>query len=352
VVTSPWSPSSLTELGFSAIPVAYAKEKAPSWRRFLAWARAAGRDPLPATAVAAQRLLTDYLVSTTTTWQIKAAQSAVPATWALLNVAGADPSWRVDLHKKDLFGTAPLRRDTRFDPLWDAVAARRVAFAPLLGDLDSLTYMTLRRAAVAALKCSSALARHTEAAAMLGDFVALDDTRNVVPVPSPSDLGPCVALKLTAAKPDKASAAANVPVCAEFVVLADDDPATCSVRALLRYVSHDEYHRRRDEAEEDRLLLADRPVKGVFRAISADTVSRDLRATLTHMGVTQQRPAALARAAAANALLVAGLSDLQVRALGRWAPGSSAFERHYYRLGLDRIVNAGAAAEAASDDES
>ena len=351
LVSEPWTVSSLEALGFHPLPPAYAADKARVWRGFLAWATATGRDPIPSDPETASRLLVAFLVSLRSRSAVHKAQSGVPATWALLDAPGADQKWRVDLHNKSLGAAATPRRDRRFDPLWDAVAARRAAFAPLLTQAsEDLSFQQIRRALVAVLKCSSALARHTDAAAMTGEIIALDADRRDIDVPCADALGDCVALKLTSACSDKASAAANVAVRAEFLVLADEDEATCPVRALLRCVVHPSFHLRRDAAEADRLLLSINPTRGTYRPISADTVKRDLLVTLASIGVHQKDAAALARAAAANSLLSGGFSGVQVRALGRWSPGSSVFEKHYYKLGLSKIVSAGAAAESCADE--
>jgi hypothetical protein len=280
------------------------------------------------------RLLADYADSLTSRSALKRARPALALTWALLGSPGADPRVRLDLRSRALAARAPLVADTRLVPLWDPVPVCAAAFAPLLGGTAGVSYPVLRRAAVVAVKCSSALARHVDAAALTGELVALDRDRREIRCPAPGDLAECEALKLVADRPDKASAMAGRAVRAEFLVLRGADPASCPVRAILRYVASAEYRRRRDSAAADRLLYAVNPLRGTFRGISSDSVKRDLRSVLASLGITDRRAAALARAAAANSLLAAGLTDFQVRALGRWTPGSTAFEKFYYKLGL------------------
>ena len=268
---------------------------------------------------------------------IATARVAVTYSWALLAAPGHDPSIRSLLRERAARARRAQRPDTRLDPVWDPAPVRAAAFAAARASDASFT--TQRRAAIVALKCSTSLARHTDAAVMSAEVTALDRDRSPIALPTAeSDFDSVFALSLSGTVADKVAAmSGDSSARASFLVLRFPDATACPVRALLRYLS----------SPDSMIRLADSGVlipsisrrQGRYHKVSADVISNQLTIALSAVGVSSARAAARARAATANELLRGGYSEQAVQALGRWSPGSSAFERFYRKIDLARIFD-------------
>ena len=84
--------------------------------------------------------------------------------------------------------------------------------------------------------------------------------------------------------------------------------------------------------------------QGDYFQLSPDAISSVLKTALAACKVTYPGASAHARAAVANELLSKGLSEHAVCCLGRWAPGSSAFEIFYRKIDLARATSDAASA--------
>lgn len=279
---------------------------------------------------------------------LNASRASVRSSWALMAAPGHDPSLRHELRSRAAAARRPPRPDTRLAPVWDPRGVRIAAFAAARA--PNADFSTVRRSAVVALKCSSALMRHTEAASASQTVTAVDALRAVVPLPGDPDaisLDPAIGLLVTGLAPDKASAMVGSPDLPSFLILRDSDPAACPVRALLRYLRHPEVLRRARDTSH--LLASISRRNGRFFPIGSDAVSHTLRDALSAVGISGPRVAARSRAAVANELLRSGLSQHAVCCLGRWAPGSSAFEIFYRKIDLQAACDAVAAASGPVD---
>ena len=272
------------------------------------------------------------------------ARVAVTYSWALLAIPGHDPAVRSTLRTRAGRARRSAQRDTRLDPIWDPEPVRAKAFAAARAPGASFT--VARAAAVVALKCSSALARHADVAAISSTLVAVDESRSPIPLPpissSSSSILPVVGLLLTGGPDKVARSLGDYNKSTSFLVLADPDPASCPVRALLLYVSHPGFKTR--SASCPYLVMSIRRRQGDYFQLSPDAISSVLKTALAACKVTYPGASAHARAAVANELLSKGLSEHAVCCLGRWAPGSSAFEIFYRKIDLARATSDAASA--------